>query len=161
MKNTMTRILSLTLALLTILSTLALVSCGGGSSDGYVFKVGSVTLLAGGSADVVANLGTPISCEESASCGGIPGTDKLYVFNGYRVKTTPGHDGDVIAMIELTNDSLKTPEGLTIGSTRDQVTKALGTGEAMGENLVYKKGNMKLQILFRGDAVINIQYVKA
>ena len=156
--KTSLRILTLALATLMVLCVLA--SCGGSQESGYAFKAGSVTLTIGAKASVVDNLGNPIQpVQESGACGGIPGTDRLYIFNGYRIKTTPGHDGDVICMIELTDDSVATPEGLTIGSTKVQVTSAMGTGEASGENLIYKKGNMKLQFLIRDGYVTNIQYL--
>lgn len=163
MKKSLTKILTLTLAALTLLCALLTTACDGGAkeNDGYTFKAGNVTLSIGASADVVAQLGTPTSFEESASCGGIPGTDKLYVFSGFRVKTTPGYDGDVICDIELTDDSVKTPEGLTIGSTKEQITSAMGVGEMNGENLIYKKGNMKLQFMIRDGFVTNIQYLTA
>lgn len=159
MKKTAKRIGSVALAVLMLLSVVSLVACGGSEQAAYVFKAGAVTLQAGASAEAVAQLGTPLNYEESASCGGIPGTDKLYVFSGYRVKTTPGQNGDVIAMIELTDDSVSTPEGLTIGSTKDAVTSAMGAGTATGENLTYAGKGMKLQFIFRDGVVTNIQYV--
>lgn len=162
MKKSLTRTLTLALAALMLLSLVVLTSCdGGGDQDKYVFKAGSVTLCIGDSADVIAQLGRPTAYNETASCGGIPGTDKLYVFAGYRVQSTPGNDGDVINKIEITDDSVKTPEGLTIGSTKDQVTKALGAGTASGENLTYKSGDTKLMFIIRDGYVTNIQYLKA
>lgn len=149
----------LVFVLVAMLTVTTLVSCGGNTSDGYTFKVGSTTLSIGANADVVSKLGNPLSSPHvTAACGGIPGEDIVYTFAGYRVKTTPGKNGNVICMIELTDDSVKTPEGLTIGSTKEAVTSAMGTGETVGENLVYKKGNMILQFLIRNGYVTNIQY---
>ncbi len=161
MKKAILRSLSLILASLMLVSLLSLISCGGSNGgNGYVFKINSLTLQIGASADVVrTGLGEPLSKNVTAACGGIPGEDIVYTYAGYRVKTTPGKDGDVICMIELTDDSVKTPEGLTIGSTKDQVISAMGTGEAVGENLVYPKGNMKLQFLIRDGFVTNVQYL--
>ncbi len=159
MKRTVLKVFSLVFALLTL--TLSVVACGGGNGgSGYAFKAGSATLQIGMSADVVQQLGTPQNKNVTAACGGIPGEDIVYTFNGYRVKTTPAKNGDVICMIELTSDAIKTPEGLTIGSTKAQVTSAMGgSGNAVGSNLVYTKGDMKLQFLFSGDSVIGIQYM--
>lgn len=160
MKKAILRSLSLILASLMLLSLLTLISCGGGESGGgYVFRVGSLPLQIGTSDSVVNKLDEPLSKNVTAACGGIPGEDIVYTFNGYRIKTTPGKDGNVICMIELTDDSVKTPEGLTIGSTKDQVISVMGKGEAVGENLVYAKGNMKLQFLIRDGSVTNVQYL--
>ena len=159
MKRTVLKALSLTFALLLV--TLAVVSCGGNEGgDGYVFRVDSLTLRIGVSADVVrTQLGEPLNKNVTAACGGIPGEDVVYTFEGYRIKTTPGKNGDVICMIELTDDSVSTPEGLTIGSTKDKVVSTMGKGETVGENLIYAKGNMKLQFLIRDGFVTNIQYL--
>lgn len=159
MKKVILKALSIIFA--TLLLTLAVASCGGnGGGDGYVFKVDSLTLQIGVSADVVrTQLGEPLNKNVTAACGGIPGEDIVYTYAGYRVKTTPGKNGDVICMIELTDDSVSTPEGLTIGSTKDKVISTMGKGETVGENLIYAKGNMKLQFLIRDGYVTNIQYL--
>ncbi len=159
-KNTI-RALAIVLATLTL--ALCLAACGS-SSSGFVFKNASgVEIAIGASAkDVIAKLGTPISKNESPSCGGIPGNDCLYTFQGYRVKTTPSNDGDIICQIELTDDSLKTPEGLYIGMSAEDAKAAMsgkGASETVGSNLIYTSGDMKLQIICSGGSVTGISYV--
>ena len=48
---------------------------------------------------------------------------------------------------------------MTIGSTKDAVVKAMGNGTAVGDNLSYEKGDMKLVFIFRDGTVTNIQYL--
>ncbi len=156
----------LTLALLLLSLLLVSLAACGGSSSAYVFKNASgVEIAIGATADTtIDRLGDYISCNESASCGGIEGMDRVYTYLGYRVSTTPSEKGDVICKIELTDDSLSTPEGLTVGMTVEAAKEAMsgkGTAETVGENLVYAAEGMKLQVVCRGGYVIGILYTTA
>lgn len=137
-----------------------LCACGGGeTTKSYMFVHGGVTLKPSVLAEACVNaLGEPKNYSESGSCGGIPGMDKVYVYAGFTVYTTPAKEGDIIAKIELTDDSVKTPEGLTIGSDKQAVTDALGVGENIGGNLVYTAAGVKLTFVLRDGKVTNIQY---
>ena len=80
------------------------------------------------------------------------------------MSTTPAEGGDIVCKIELTEDSLKTPEGLYIGMSATDVEAKMagkGTPERVGDNLVYAVGGMKLNVVIRGDSVVAIQYVAA
>ncbi len=164
MNTIIRRLLPLTLALLTL--ALALTACGG-ASGGYTFKTTSgVEIAIGDKADdAIAALGTPTSTNESPSCGGIPGNDCMYIYAGFRVKTTPADGGyNVVCQIELTDDSVKTPEGVYIGMSAEDAKAAMsgkGTPETTGETLVYTAGNMKLQIVCRSGSVTGVLYVAA
>ncbi len=159
--NKILRILAVLLAALTL--ALCLASCGGGnnSSESFVFKAPNGTKIAIGARhdDVIPKLGDYNSVNITDSCGGFSGKDRIYYYNGFRVYTTPSAKGDVVNMIELTDDSVSTPEGLTIGSTKDAVTKAMGKGTAVGDNLSYERNDMKLVFIFRDGTVTNIQYI--
>lgn len=159
--NKTLRMLAVLLAALTL--TLCFASCGGSktSDDGYTFKAPNGTEIAIGALhdDVIPKLGDYESVDKTDSCGGFKGQDCTYFYKGFRVYTTPSDKGDVVNMIELTDDSVSTPEGLTIGSSKDAVIKAMGNGTAVGENLSYEKGNMKLVFIFRDGAVTNVQYM--
>lgn len=157
--NKTLRILAVLLAALTL--TLCLASCGGHASDSFTFKAPNGTEIAIDALhdDVIPKLGDYNSVNITDSCGGFSGKDRIYYYNGFRVYTTPSEQGEVVNMIELTDDSVSTPQGLTIGSTKDQVVKAMGEGTAVGENLSYEKGNMKLMFIFRDGTVTNIQYM--
>ena len=156
------RILALLLAALAL--TLCLASCGGGKSNGsdnFTFKSPNGTEVTIGARhdDVIPKLGNYNSVNITDSCGGFSGKDRIYYYNGFRVYTTPSAKGDVVNMIELTDDSVSTPQGLTIGSAKDAVVKAMGQGTAVGDNLSYEKGNTKLVFIFRDGTVTNIQYM--
>lgn len=159
----MNKWLILTLALLACLSLL--VGCGESKKDEYGFKVGEVTLTPGtNAAEPLAALGTPQSYSESGSCGGIEGLDKVYVYGGFTVKTTPGMEEskivDVINSITLNDDSVSTPEGLRVGSTRDTVVSALGSGAETADALVYSGSTTRLTFSLRDGKVTGIRYTQ-
>lgn len=158
------RILALLLVALTV--ALCLAACGGNSpKDGLVFRTpNGVTLVIGDSAEeVVSSLGTWRTLNTSESCGGFQGKDHLYTYDGFRLYTTPDEDGQVICKVELTDDSVKTPQGLYIGMSRAEAETAMKgfSSEAVGDNLVYTSGSTKLQVIFRDGAVTGILYVAA
>lgn len=134
-------------------------ACGGGDAKTYSFRYGSATLTPGTPAkDALTALGEPLSFSESGSCGGIPGTDKVYRYTGFTVYTLPGIEGDMVNAIVLTDDSVKTPEGLSIGSTRQDVTDALGIGEQSGDTLTFVGGSTRLTFSLRDGKVTGIHY---
>ena len=133
---------------------------GADGGKSYEFKSGGVTLKIGDADSVIDALGKPIATDESASCGGIPGVDVVYVFSGFKVYTTPAKSGNVINKIELTDDSVKTPEGIAAGATKDAVIKAMGTPTSeTASSLVYAGKGMKLTFIIRNDCVTSIQYI--
>lgn len=160
MKNTFIRTLACILAALTL--TLCFAACGG-SASGLSFKTSKgVEVVIGANADdTIEKLGKWSSQNSSNSCGGFQGKDYIYSYSGYRVSTTPAKDGQIICKIELTDDSVKTPQGLYIGMSRADAEKAMKsfTAESVGDNLVYTEGSTKLQVIFRDGTVSGIVYV--
>ncbi len=164
MKTSLCRILALTLAL--ALLTLSIVACSSETAvEGFAFQnTAGVEIAIGDSDKVIAQLGDYLSKNESASCGGIPGNDCVYTYAGFRVKTTPAQNGNVICQIELTDDSVKTPEGLYIGMPAEAAKTAMsgkGTYAAVGDGFSCTKGNTKLQVAVRDGAVSAITYLEA
>ena len=164
MKTTL-RILSVAFALLML--SLSLVACasGGNSGSDLVFtSPNGVTVAVGAPADkAVTTLGDWITMNSSDSCGGFQGKDYVYTYNGFRMSTTPAKDGQIICKVELTDDSVKTPQGLYIGMSRADAEAAMKgfNSEKVGDNLAYTAGSVKLQVVFRDGAVSGIIYVAA
>lgn len=161
MKSPIIRTLACLLAILTL--TLCFAACGSGSNAGLSFKTkNNVEIVIGADADdTISKLGNWSAQNSSDSCGGFSGKDYIYTYSGYRVSTTPSKDGQIICKIELTDDSVKTPQGLYIGMSRADAEKAMKgfTAESVGDNLVYTEGNVKLQVIFRDGTVSGIVYV--
>ncbi len=160
MKHLFVRIMSVALAFLMLAA--AATACAGGGADRLSFKApGNVEITVGAAADgIISKLGTPLSVHESPSCG-LPGTDYVYAYAGYRVKTTPGGNGNVICQIELTDDSLKTPEGLYIGMPAEEAKTAMngkGTISAVGEGFSCTRSDSILTVTVRGGVVTGLSY---
>ncbi|MBQ9151015.1 MAG: hypothetical protein IJX72_02100 [Clostridia bacterium] len=161
MKTIIIRILASLLAALTL--TLCLAACGGKSGGDLIFKTNDgVKVVIGANADdTVDKLGNWVSMNSSDSCGGFSGKDYIYTYDGFRVSTTPAKNGQIVCKVELTDDSVKTPEGLYIGMSRKDAESAMKgfTSESVGDNLVYAADGVKLQVVFRDGAVTGIIYV--
>lgn len=161
MKTTF-RILSLILALCML--SACFISCDGKeASKELVFTTDTgVTISVGAEADpIIEKLGTPGMVNSSESCGGFAGKDYVYTYMGFRVSTTPADGYQMICKVELTDDSVKTPEGLYIGMSRVDVEEAMKgySVEVVGINLSYSTETVMLNVTFRDDCVSGIIYV--
>ena len=158
------RTLSVILAVLML--SVCFVACDGKSNASELtFKTADgVAVTIGAEADpIIKKLGTPGAVNSSESCGGFAGKDYVYSYVGFRVSTTPAEGGQIICKVELTDDSVKTPEGLYIGMSRADAEAAMKgfKAESMDDNLVYTSGSAKLRVVFRDGSVTGIIYVAA
>ena len=157
------RVLAMTAACIT---AVALTACGGsggsGSSssggDGYTFKSGSTVIeMNADAAAVVEELGEANDYFESESCA-FEGLDKVYSYPGYQLKTYPVEDKDYVLSVVFMDDTVSTEEGISIGSTKEEVTEAYGepSSESATE-LVYEKGDTEMTIGLDGDSVSTLE----
>ena len=157
----MKKIICITLTLITLL---CLASCEAAPEEGtkYEFQSGPVSVAIDAEAEsVLSALGEWRNYSESPSCAFV-GLDKVYVYAGFRIQTYPLEGKDYIYSVELTDDSVTTPEGITIGSGADQVKSAYGTpAEESATLLLYKGEGVNLQFILRDGKVTNIQYLRA
>ena len=157
----MKRFISFVLACLLLV---CLVGCDGGSeTKNYVFSANGVEIKVDGDANaVVSALGEAQNLVETPSCGGGAEPDREYTYAGFKFNTVNENGKNVIVKIILSDDSISTPEGISIGSTRDEVVAAYGdsfTENATG-TLIYTDGATKLMIGFTNGAVSAIHYVE-
>ena len=129
----------------------------------YSFKSGEVGFSVHHDADaVIEKLGDPIDLVETPSCGGGEEPDREYTYAGFKFNTVNENGLNKIVKIVLTDDSVSTPEGISIGSSRDEVIAAYG--ESFTENatgtLTYTDGTTKLMIGIKDGAVSAIHYVQ-
>ncbi len=135
-------------------------SQGAPTADAFTFLSGDFAVsIDQDMADVLAALGEPQSYFEAASCA-FEGLDKTYTYPGFSITTRPEGDKDYVNSILLTDDSVTTPEGVYIGSTRADVTAAYGDGDGEAA-LSYTKGNTALTFILDGDTVLSIEYLPA
>ena len=132
----------LSLLVTALLVGAALTSCGGSESGDDSGKSGisdtkaavyTVTLDSGAvikigdDADpVISALGTHLDLMEAPSCVH-EGTDRVYMYDGYTVTTSPRADGSqYVAEITLTSDVVALDNGVYIGCSVDELTAAFG-----------------------------------
>lgn len=102
-------------------------------------------------------LGNDYAYFEAASCAGI-GMSKTYTFGGGSVviSTNPNGAVDVIASIALFDDTVQTPEGIFIGSSKDDVIKAYGNAtEETDTTLTYQKNDTMLVFVLSDNGTVN------
>lgn len=148
-----------------LMTAFALTACGqkgssGGSSSGkgYSFTSGSTKIEMGADAsEVVEALGEADEYFESESCA-FEGLDKVYTYPGFKLNTYPVDDKDYVLSIVFMDDTVSTDEGISIGSTKDEVIEAYGDGaDESASKMVYEKGETELVIGLNGDSVSSVE----
>ena len=144
----------------------ALTACGGsgegaGASsggEGYTFTSGSAVVEMNADASaVVEELGEADDYFESESCA-FEGLDKVYSYPGFQLKTYPVEDKDYVLSVVFMDDTVSTDEGISIGSTKDEVTEAYGEPSSKSATeMVYEKGDTELKVGLDGDSVSTLE----
>lgn len=125
---------------------------------GYVFVSGGVTIgVDVDAAPIIEKLGEPDSYYEAASCA-FEGLDKMYTYKGFEIDTYPNGDADYVSAVIFKDDSIKTPEGVGLGDTAEEVEKAYGNNAAANGTLEYEKDGMKLCFIVKDDEVVSVEY---
>ncbi len=130
-------------------------------NDGFAFVYEGVTIRPGADMSAICDKlsAYQINYTESPSCGYI-GLDKVYTYMGFVINTYPEGDKDYVLKVSFTDDSVKTPEGIGVGSTVEEVKAAYGDATEVMGTLSYKNG-CTLQILIKDGKVKNITYLSA
>lgn len=127
---------------------------------GYVFEYkGTAIKMNADMAALLTALGEADSYFESPSCA-FQGMDKVYTYGSIVITTYPEGGKDYVYTVELKDDLVKTPEGISIGSSRSAVTAAYGTpAQESDTSLVFRKDDSELTFIIDGDSVKNILYM--
>ena len=95
---------------------------------------------------------------ESASCA-FEGLDKSYYYGSFYLETYPQGEEDFVYGWWFADDTVTTPEGIYIGSSKADVDAAYGAENFNGTNSYdIKDGNGKLTIILENDVVTSSQY---
>lgn len=122
-------------------------------SQNYVFTRKGYNFIVGTVFDESALPEEPSEYFETASCAG-EGMAMAYRF-GTSFWVELYTESDVIAAIYLTDDTVATAEGISIGSTKDQVKEAYGDPLEETDYLIqYKKGSCLLQFEFNAEGTV-------
>ena len=88
--------------------------------------------------------------------------DVIYTFDSFEIETHISGGDEYIRRIKILNDAIETPEGITIGSSRDDVIKAYGKGytEGSGGTLRYEGNSSAIEIYFGASGNVSNIYIK-
>ena len=142
--------------------SLALVACGNKDEEKveekalYTLKMNGVNLTPGEEF-------TSSKIEEEPVISKIPscafeGEDTVYTYSNYEVTVANVDGKDVIYSVYFIQD-ISTPEGISIGSSKEDVIKAYGEDYKIENNeMIYTSDNHSLSFILSGDTVISIEY---
>lgn len=158
----MKKIISISLALIMLI---CIVGCDTPTAQkteyNYVSK-GTVVGIGDDAKAVAAKLGEAQKIIESPTCGGGDEPDREYQYAGFKFNSVNENGVNRIVKVVFTDDSVATPEGIMLGSTREAVISAYG--EAYTETsggIVYTDGKTKLMFGITDGCVSAIQYIEA
>lgn len=143
--------------------TLLLVGCGGTESTiaSYI-TIHDTKVTLGGAYDdtLAAALGDPNDTQQAVSCH-YDGYDTMYYYDGYTLYTYLLEEQKIMYSIEITDPSIKTPEGAATGMTQAEVEEIYGTDhEELPNGISYPLAGERAKLNFRikDDAVFCIEY---
>ena len=125
----------------------------------YVFEASGVTIqMNKEAAPLIQKLGKEISYFEAKSCA-FEGLDKTYTYPGFQLVTYPKDDKDYVSSIELKDDSVSTPEGVSIGDPVSKIEEVYGKDHQKEDNAYsYTSGKSTLKFIFEDDSITSITY---
>lgn len=126
----------------------------------YDFVSGTVKVSMGAeAAPVLKELGAAKKTFEQDSCA-YQGKDKVYTYDGFEISTYPVKNKETIASVYFLDDTVATPEGIKLGSKKQDVISVYGTDykEEFGVYR-YTAGQTELVIYTTGDVVDAIEYL--
>lgn len=130
------------------------------AKKGYYFSNAGVSVTMGSKAKkFIKKAGTPISLKKSKSCA-FKGYDRIRKYSGFilytytKTKTGP----EYVNGITFLNGSVKTNEGIRIGSTESEMKSVYGNGTNSMGVYMYNKGKTRLMLQIKDGRVANIKY---
>ena len=129
------------------------------NDDGYKFIYQGIEIkIDAKAAAIVEQLGEPLSYFEAPSCA-FNGIDKMYTYSGFELDTYPDNDCDYVSAVLFKDDSIATPEGVSIGDTIEKMKQVYGEYSSEDQNLaIYPNGNMKLCFVLENGVITSIEY---
>lgn len=130
-----------------------------GKKDGFTFVYNRTVIpMNVDAAPIVEALGEPVGYFEAASCA-FQGLDKQYYYNGFELGTYPKGKKDYVSYVNLQDDTVSTEQGISLGSTLEELLNAYGKDYTQeGTAYVYKRGESKLTFIVEEDTVTQITY---
>ena len=129
-------------------------------ADAYKFEYKGVSIAVDADVSgIISALGDADSYHEEKSCA-FEGLDKVYTYGSIEIDTYPDGDIDRVSSIIILDDLVKTPEGVSLYNTVDDMKAAYGSNYTEDTNLfVYEKGGMKLRFIIKDNEIASIEYM--
>lgn len=126
----------------------------------YSFKTEKAAISIGAeAAPILKALGEPKKTFEQDSCA-YQGKDKVYSYEGFDICTWQVDGKECVNAIYLMDNTVATPEGVKIGSTKQDVINAYGKDYTESYGVCrYTVGNTELSFYFTNQAVDSIEYL--
>lgn len=126
----------------------------------YFFENNGVKISVGDDVSVIIKkLGKANRESRAASCAGA-GEDIIYIYNGFRLSAYSENGKETVIALEITSDTVSTPEGVRLGDSADTVVEIYGVPERREEGLIeYEGGGVKLRFIMSRGAVKSIKYL--
>ena len=126
---------------------------------GFTFVAGdTVSAMNADAAPILEGLGEWENYAETTSCA-FKGLDKTYSYPGFDLYTYPLNGKDNVNSVYFVDDTVSTPEGIHIGSTKEEMEAAYGTDyeEEFGA-YTYTKDQSRLQFLVTDGVIDSVEY---
>lgn len=128
---------------------------------GYQFTNNGVTITMNSKAKkFIKKAGKTVAFKATKSCA-YKGKDRTYKYKNFILYTYSNSEkgAEYVNGITFLNNKVKTKEGITIGSSLEDVQKAYGKGSEKFGVYSFTKGKSKLQIEITDDKVSNLRYI--
>lgn len=113
--------------------------------------------MAAEAAPILAELGRAKSCSETPSCL-FDGVDRTYCYGSFYLTTSATAQGEQVTGLWFADDTVETPEGISIGDDAAEILDAYGA-QRDGAAYTLDQGNTRLQILTEEGVVTGVQYL--
>ncbi len=130
------------------------------AKKGYYFSYNGASVTMGSKAKKFINkAGSPEKTKKSKSCA-FDGYDYTRQYAGFILYTYTNSDNgpEYVNGVTFLNSSVKTKEGIHIGSTESEMKSAYGDSTSTNGVYFYNKGKTKLMLMVQSGKVSQIRY---
>ena len=155
--------------LILILSLVLITGCGAekvkdnnnenNDRVGYSITIEGTKIMVGDEfSKISSKLGKDYEYQEVETCA-FEGMDKIYSYSDYEIYNYHEKGVEKIYTITLLNENVSTDEGITIGSTVEEVVDTYGDNyEDVAGSYVFQKGDTILTFIFDDGVVTSIEF---
>lgn len=127
--------------------------------EGFVFEYEGIRIPISSKAELsLKDLGKEVDYYQAESCA-FQGLDKIYTYNNFELHTYEIDGVDHVYSIVFLDDIISTPEGISLGSSLEDLIDAYGEDYTQELGLyTYELDKVKLAFIIENDEVSSIEY---